>query len=187
LDQARAAQQAGKGQRPEWNGIYIESLALAKLGRMAEARQAAEKLLERTASIPTEKEKRRHHHLLGELALLDGDIETAVRQLEKARSMLPLGRSGQHIPIWYSLGSAYLAGGKHDEATEYFRKIADSGFEHVNSPIEYVQSFYFLGRIHNELGNAVESREYYHRFYEFWKYGDLDRERIEEARAAAGS
>ncbi len=187
LEKARTAQRDGQGHTPEWEGIFFESLALAKLGRMTDANQAAERLLERTASIPTAKEKRRHHHLIGELALVEGDAETAVRELEQARSMLPPGRSERHLPIWYSLASAYLAACDDAKATEWFQKIGESGFEHVQLPIPYVRSFYFLGKIHENQGEMDKAREYYRRFYEYWKDGDMDRERVEEARKKLGS
>ncbi len=128
LEKSRAAQSIEPGHTPEWEGIVLESLALANLGRIEEARQAAEKLLARTASMPTEKEKRRHHHLLGDLALIEGDTDTAVRELEKAFSMLLPGHSEHRVLIGYSLASAYLASGDHDKAAQWFQEFADSGY-----------------------------------------------------------
>ena len=187
LEKARTAQRYGHGHHPEWEGIFFESIALANLGQMAQVHQTAERLLERTASIPTEKEKRRHHHLIGEIALIEGDVETAVRELEQARSMLPPGPSEHHIPILYSLASAYIAAGGNDKAAEWFLKIADSGSEHIKHPIPYVRSFYFLGRIHEERGDVNEAGNFYRRFYEYWKDGDMDRERVEEAKRKLSS
>ena len=53
--------------------------------------------------------------------------------------------------------------------------------ECVYRGIPYVRSFYFLGKIHENRGEMENAREYYRRFYEFWKDGDMDRERVEEA------
>ena len=45
------------------------------------------------------------------------------------------------------------------------------------------RSFYFLGKIHEERGEMDEARNYYWQFVEFWDDGDLDRDRVEEARS----
>jgi hypothetical protein len=69
----------------------------------------------------------------------------------------------QHAPIWYSLASAYLSAGETKRAADWW-------------PLLYVRSFYFLGKIHENRGEMEKAREYYRRFYEYWKDGDLDRE-----------
>ncbi len=117
LEQAREAQREGKGNFPEWEGLFLVSLAYAKLGQWEETEKTLQELRQRTASLPTEKEKRRYHRLLGELAMIRGDITKAVDELEIAQSMLhPRGflrvhhdlRIPQHVPIWFSLAKAYL-------------------------------------------------------------------------------
>jgi tetratricopeptide (TPR) repeat protein len=187
LEQARLAQTEGQGNVPEWEGYAYEALALQQMGRAKEAREAATQLSERTASLPSEKEKRRHHHLMGELALADGDTARAIDELTTAQSMLSprgfnvVGIPPPHVPIWYSLASAYLAAGDDVQAAEWFERIADSGGEHINWPILYIRSFYLLGKIHESQGDTAAARQYYRRFVDFWKDGDLDRERVKEA------
>ncbi|MEE9180350.1 MAG: hypothetical protein V3U22_05585, partial [Vicinamibacteria bacterium] len=187
LEQARLAQTEGRGSQAEWEGYFYESLALQQLGRAKEAQAAATKLAERTASLPTEKEKRRHHHLMGELALASGDAARAIDELTTAQSMLSMRGFDvgfgppPHVPIWFSLASAYLATGDGTSAAQWFEKIAESTDEHVAWPIPYVRSFYFLGKIHETRGDMATARQYYRRFVDFWKDGDLDRERVEEA------
>jgi tetratricopeptide (TPR) repeat protein len=193
LEKARAAQKEGKGDPPEWEGLFFAALAQATQGNWAEAERTAEELERRTESLPTEKEKRRYHHLRGEIALLRNDSERATAELEQAQSMLPargfpqLRTLPQHVPIWYSLASAYMASGDEDSASKWFQRIADSTTEHVDWPIPYVRSFYFLGKIHENQGDMEKAREHYHRFYEYWKDGDMDRERLEEARRKLAS
>jgi hypothetical protein len=46
-----------------------------------------------------------------------------------------------------------------------------------------VRSLYFLGKIEEKRGEKEKAREYYRRFVAFWNDGDLDRERVEEARS----
>ena len=59
-------------------------------------------------------------------------------------------------------------------------RVADAGFERFSSPIEYVRSWYFLGKIHERRGDARKAREAYRRFVGYWKDGDLDRDRVAE-------
>jgi len=73
-----------------------------------------------------------------------------------------------------------------EKAAEWFLRVAESTTEHVSWPIPYVRSFYFLGKIHENRGEMEKAREYYRRFYEYWKDGDMDRERVEEAKSKLG-
>ena len=197
FDRAELAQTVGSGNPPEWEGLFLASLAKAHLGNLEEARVIADKLQERTRPIPSDKERRRHLHLLGSLNLLEGNHEAAVRSLEEARSMLfphagtsPFvtsaeGRVGpaQHVPILYALASAYLETGDKEKALEIFQRIVDTRIERLTYPIDYVRSLYFLGRLHESTGDKERAKEYYERFVDHWGDGDLDRERVEEARA----
>jgi tetratricopeptide (TPR) repeat protein len=192
LEQADAAQQEGVGDNPEWRGLHLAAVAQARLGRFAEADATAEKLRLKTQPIPTQKEKRRYLHTLGEIDLARGDTSRAVDSLIKAESMLPPRGGGccpgsTHVPIWFSLASAHLANGNEEQARRWFQHIIESGIEHVGRPIQYVRSFYFLGKIHENRGEMDKAREYYRRFVDYWGDGDIDRERVEEARIKSRS
>jgi tetratricopeptide (TPR) repeat protein len=185
---AEKAQEFCWGDAPEWAGLFYASLAQAKLGRKIEAERIADELRHKAYTLPTEKEKRRHEHLLGCLALERGDLPSAIEHLEKAQSMLtPRGiveglQIPQHAPIWFSLASAYLSAGESERAAEWFERITESTTERLWEPIPFVRSFYFLGRIYETRGETEKAREYYRRFYDYWKTGDIDRERVEEAK-----
>ncbi len=81
------------------------------------------------------------------------------------------------------LRTAHLDVGDTDEAARWFERIAKSADERMEWPIPYVRSFYFLGRHYESLGDAARAREHYRRFVEYWKDGDLDRKRVEEAKS----
>ena len=68
------------------------------------------------------------------------------------------------------------------KAAEWYRRIIEAGVERVEWPVLYVRSFYFLGKIHENRDDMDNARKYYRRFYEYWKDGDMDRERVQEAR-----
>jgi tetratricopeptide (TPR) repeat protein len=190
LEHAQAARREGKGDLAEWQGLFFSALAHAKRGEWAEAEETAEELRRKTEPLPTDKEKRRYHHLRGEIALLRGDCQGALADLEHAQSMLPSrgctqnyrSMMAQHVPIWYALASASLATGDEDSALSWFRRITASTTERLEWPIPYVRSFYFLGTIYERRDEMDKAREYYGRFYEYWKDGDMDRERVNEAK-----
>jgi tetratricopeptide (TPR) repeat protein len=186
LEQARKARIEGKEDYPEREGLFVSSLALARLGRRAEAEETAETLRLKAEALPSQMEKRRYHHLMGELALHQGDIDRALEELEQARSMLPargfnwIDRRAPHVPIWYSLAQAHWKAGDVESAAQWFGRITESTTEHIYWPIPYVRSFYFLAKIHENQGEADKARAYYQRFYDYWKDGDMDRDRVEE-------
>ena len=66
----------------------------------------------------------------------------------RVRSPIPFPPS-DHVPIWSSLGRALFESGRPAEALPWFQKVVGSGQEHLREPLDYVRSFYFLGRFTN--------------------------------------
>jgi tetratricopeptide (TPR) repeat protein len=170
-------------------------MAQQKLGRTEEAESALEKLRQAASGeSPMQRPNERLRQLLsGKLASLRGDPTLALEALEKAQSTLSAhGRVSPslflplHVPIWFSMASMYLEVGEEDKAAEWFERVTKSTTEHIVYAIPYVRSFYFLGKIHENRDDRDKAREYYRRFYEYWKDGDLDRERVEEAKSKLG-
>ncbi len=193
LRHASEARVAGEGNFGEWAGLFFAALAEERLGKRGEADRFAEELRTNADALPTEKEKRRYHHLRGELLLARGDARGAIEELQRAASTLPpRGLPGptnvpQHVPVWFSLASAHLAAGEDERAEEWLQKVVSSTTERVFWPIPYVRSFYYLAKIHDKRGDTAKAREYFQRFYDLWKDGDLDRDHVEEARLALRS
>jgi tetratricopeptide (TPR) repeat protein len=186
LEKAQRAQREGENDLPEWQGLFYGALARARMGRWDDVAKSAEELRIQAESLPTDIERRRYRHLMGELALIRGDAAEAIEELHVAEStLLPrwFNSTSQHVPIWYSLASAYLESGDEERAAEWFQRIVESSIERTWWPIPYVRSFYFLGKIHENRGDMEKAREHYRRFYDYWKDGDMDRERIEEVKA----
>jgi serine/threonine protein kinase/tetratricopeptide (TPR) repeat protein len=187
LRHASEARVAGEGNFGEWTGLFFAALAEERLGKPGEADRFAEELRMNADALPTEKEKRRYHHLRGELLLARGDARAALEELQKAASTLPArGLPGptnvpQHVPVWFSLASAHLAVGEDERAEEWFQKVVSSTTERTFWAIPYVRSFYYLAKIHEKRGDTAKAREYFQRFFDFWRDGDIDRERVEEA------
>ena len=190
LREAEEARRLGQGRWPELWSLFPLALAQARLGRWTEAEKTAEELKEKSGLLPGERWKRYYHHLAGEMALLRGENERAIGEMQRADALLSLraffggalGVPAPHVPIWFSLGSACLATGDDERAAQYFRRIVESTTERIEWPIPYVRSFFFLGKIHEKRGESEKARDHYRRFVNFWKDGDLDRQRLEEAK-----
>jgi pentatricopeptide repeat protein len=185
LDMAKRALEESGLDYPQQQNLRLAALAEANMGRWENAENIAAEYKRRAEASTSLSWKRQEHRLAGELALARGDAAVAIERMEKAESMLATRRAigpppPPHVPVWYSLASAYLAAGQGDEAAEWFERIIESGVERNLWAVEYIRSLYFLGKISENRGDMEQAREYYRRFYDFWKDGDLDRERVEE-------
>ena len=119
--------------------------------------------------------------LEGELALALGDFASAIAHLNEAESMLPpRGVEGLHTVVWYAIASAHREAGNIGEATMWYERIVNSTEERIFEPVRYVRSFYFLGKLREERGYEEEALAAYERFFDLWKDGEMDRERIRE-------
>jgi tetratricopeptide (TPR) repeat protein len=188
LYETQMAEREGQGRGAEWVAVFLTAVAQARAGQLENAEGTRQKLAKMAEALPFDiEEKRRLHQLDGEIALARGDTTAAISELEQARAMLPPrgfpGGPGvnEHVSIWYSLASAQLAAGNEAKAADWYQEIVDSTTERITWPIEYVRSFYFLGKIHENRGEMDGAREYHQRFLDFWQDGDMDRERVEEA------
>ena len=92
-----------------------------------------------------------------------------------------------HVPIWFALASAYRIAGKDAEAARWFQRVADSGYEHIYALADSVrQELLFPRRHRREQGSLEKARPYYQRFLDYWKNGDIDRDRMAEAARKIG-
>jgi serine/threonine protein kinase/Tfp pilus assembly protein PilF len=170
--------------------LSVSALALMRLGDAAGAHEKADVLKERAERLPSDREIRRWHLLQGELALEEGDIDRAVFALEEARSLLPPGSkgalSGSRVSVLRALATAYIAAGEDAKAEDVLDEILNAGSERLMLPKIWVRSHYLLAQIHERRGDTEKARELYRRFHELWRDGDIDRERVEEAKRKSG-
>jgi tetratricopeptide (TPR) repeat protein len=163
-------------------------VAQARLGRTADAAKTVDRLRQQ-AQMPAAPPalKRALHLLNGRIALDRHDTAGALQELRAAEALLPPVPSPQPamlgVATWFWLGSAYLAAHNDAEAAARFQRIVDGGVLRVPTPMEYVQSLYFLGQIHERKGDRAKAGEYYRKFVEYWGDGDIDRNRVADARS----
>lgn len=189
LAMATQARSDAAGAWPGWEGTFWAALADERLGRSEEADRLANELADLPERLPGPVEDRLYHRLLGLLARERGDAQGARVELQRAVDLLPphgepwhRHRFPDNVPLWYELATVDRELGDTGEAERLFRRVVDSGTEHIENPVEYVRSHYFLGRLLEERGDRDGARKAYEEFLSFWSDGDLDRDRVEDAR-----
>jgi tetratricopeptide (TPR) repeat protein/predicted Ser/Thr protein kinase len=181
-----------KGFPAEFNLLITHAWALSAAGRQKDADAAIATMVATVDPLSSARDQRNIALARGLVALARGDAAAAIKPLQDAQGALSArgafpGGPSQHVLIWSSLGRALFESGRVAEALPWFQKVAGSGYEHVREPIDFVRSFYFLGRIYEQQGDMTKARDAYRRFVGYWKDGDLDRDRIAEAQRKIAS
>ena len=96
-----------------------------------------------------------------------------------AGSILQIRQPSVLIAYWSA--RAQLGAGNRAEAEKLFTEVINAGWSRFFTPIEYVRSFYYVGQLAEQRGDAVKAREHYRRFLFYWKDGDIDRDKVQEA------
>ena len=186
LVQAQKSAAEAKGLAGERDSLRVEAVLLAASEQPKQADEVLAALAALSDPLTAAINDRMLAFARGQAALVRRDFPLAIAELTKAQAALSR-RGGNviatttHVPIWFALGEAYLGAGRPKDAEPWFTRVATSGFEHAQQPLEYVRSFYHLGKVHEEAGDLTRAREAYRRFVGYWKDGDLDRDRVAEA------
>ncbi len=194
LQEARLAQPAGVGEFPELKAIFIAALAHEALGESSLADALARKLEETWEAHGRNRvEERQLFVLRGRLALARGDVDASVAAMRRAATLLPPKGVEfhwhvypEHVQVWTALGEAELAAGRLEDAEAAFTRAAESGSEHLEQPVPFVRSLYFLGSIELQRGESPRARHYFQRFLTHWRDGELDPRRVAEAVSVVG-
>jgi tetratricopeptide (TPR) repeat protein len=184
LEHAQIAAEMMEGEQDPSEALGLVALSQAAMGEEGAAEATIEQLLAVTREMPQRMVRRGEQIFRGRYALALEDYELAAEELERAVRMMPRRPSMEgnpHLRVWYSLGLAHFEGGEGEQAAEWFQSAIDSR-PHTFDPVAYVRSFYYLGSIHADLGDDAQARHFYQRFLDFWGDGDMDRDKVEEAR-----
>jgi tetratricopeptide (TPR) repeat protein/TolB-like protein len=185
LAQARRALDDARGGGAGWDSLYLIARAQARLGHGAEAEKTAAELKRRADLLPSAREQRHVHQLAGWLALDRHETARAVAELKAAEAILTPGLGAPpspHAGVWFALGTAELAAGDRAAAAAHFQRVVDGGRFRIAWPIEFVRSLYLLGQINEQTGDRAKAIAYYRRFLGYWGEGEMDRDKVAEAR-----
>jgi tetratricopeptide (TPR) repeat protein len=186
LEHAAAAREQDRGNFIDFVAQGIEVVAHQQLGQERRADLLLEELEQRLEPIPGPALAVWLHEVRGRVALDRGDTTLAVRELERARSLLDL-YSPQEPRLLFQLGLAYEADGRDDEAIDCYRRLTGLVGTRVYSPGEYVPAFYHLGRLLEERGDRAGARSAFERFLGYWGDADRFRDLVEHARESLAS
>ena len=177
----RAFDDAGGAPGVTLNALTLVAELHARLGHKNETAKLEEDLTRRRNLVPSDvfQQTGQHSHA-GRMALDRHETALAIQELKQAEALL---RPGQlNAGLRFQLGSAYLESGNDTEAAARFDRIVKGGTQRANNPVEFVRSLYALGQISERKGDRDKAREYYKRFVQYWGDGEMDREKIAEAR-----
>ncbi len=186
-----AANQAVESALESEESDYIDfshqfrGIVYAKIGRLEDARESAEKLRQRIEKSQFRKRMRHYRHLTGEIALEEGRFDQAVAEIEAAFSLLPEQhfKSDMHILYLDSLASAFYRKGDLKNARVQYERITGLTTGRLRWGDKYARSYYRLGEIGVKQGKPEDAVPYFQKFLELWRQADTDRiPEVEEAR-----
>ncbi|MCA1650224.1 MAG: tetratricopeptide repeat protein [Acidobacteria bacterium] len=185
LTQAELAAIDARNRDQEFETLQLLATAQAALGRSADSAKSLAVLEERARRLPSQREQRRVHWAQGEIALIRGDTGTAVSELTKALSTLPVhgpvtGPPSSHADLWFAAASVNIRAGRDTEAAQLLERL-QSAYERVFGMEAYARSFFLLGQIYERRGDVARARQQYARFLDLWRDGDLERAWVAEA------
>lgn len=124
------------------------------------------------------------------VAIESGDHEAGAQLLNRYDQQLRPGilAAGALAPFHqpramlnYWRGRERLSAGDYKGAIAQFSKnTGNPGLRQFNV-LEFVRGLYYTAQAHEKLGDDDGAREFYARFLNYWKNGDLDREKVREA------
>jgi tetratricopeptide (TPR) repeat protein len=129
---------------------------------------------------------RYYDHLMGMIELKKGNFPAAIRDFDKAVSLVPfeyaaIGKEHigeEHALFIEPLALALYKSGDLVKAREQYDKITRLTTGRLYNGDIYARSFSMLGKIADEQGDKARARENYQRFLDLWKDADPGRPEV---------
>ena len=188
LEYLTGAREDDPDQAPDLIGHGLQTLAFELLGESQRADAVLAEYENRAESVPGRVFPATTHEIRGNLALIRGDVSTAIAELERASAFHPWADASS-LRLWDRLAEAYLQAGQDTDAEQLLEKMLAHGPGRIFSPPQYILSHYRLGKLREKRGDDQRARELYQKFVEYWQDGDMEREAIADAQRflSAGS
>ena len=156
----------------------------AEMGRMAEARGAADDIKKLADTSLFKKRIRDYHFLMGIIQLKGKDHPGAIESFKKAVALLPhpFDFNSDNALYMYHLARAYDESGDLEKARGGFEDLVSFIAGRPNWGDLYALSYYRLGRIYEKQGIGAKAKENYVRFLDLWKDADPGLPEVEDAR-----
>jgi serine/threonine protein kinase/Flp pilus assembly protein TadD len=157
---------------------FVYAKVCASTGRIEEA-DSIVRLYEAALDTLGESALEPYHEASGNIALLEGDYEVAIRHLLQADALSPDSYLER-----YRLAKAYLMTGRTDEAIAVLERALNRyNPERLFEPTASVRGYYLLGTAYQQAGRSVEAIEQFEIFLDIWKDADPELTEVSDARA----
>jgi len=163
--------------------LFLKGRAYLDSKNVAEAEKAADELKTVNArGMRKDVDIRIYDHLMGRIELEKRNYDKAIGYLKKAVDSLPYGPLETDASYVDSLALAYFRAGDLPKAQGEYERITSLTTGRLNHGDIYAKSFYMLGRIFEQKGDAAKARSNYQKFLELWKDPDPGLPEVDDAR-----
>jgi serine/threonine protein kinase/Tfp pilus assembly protein PilF len=172
--------------------LQLKGLCQLAMGNSAAAWETAEELKKASERDPSRLTMRSYLHLVGSIAMMEGNIDNAIKFFEEAESLLPAQnqddlagfKEGLRRTIYLSsLAEAYYRAGDMEKARQACERLTGLTIGRTHYGDLYVKAFYWLGQISEKQGKPDEAVSLYRKFLDLWKDADPDNPELSVARA----
>jgi tetratricopeptide (TPR) repeat protein len=164
--------------------LHLKGLTCLKMKSIDEAKRTADELKRLIDRWPNKKFLRYYYHLIGTTELAEEKFSDAIKDMDKARSLLPFqySDSDEHAQFIESLALAYYRADNLEKARTEYEAITLLTTGRLRYGDIYAKSFYMLGKIAEKQGDKTHAREQYQKLLDLWKDADPGTPEVEDAR-----
>jgi len=166
--------------------LYYKGLAYLKMESMDEAQRTADELKELIERGVKKKSKRYYLHLMGMIELERENFSKAIGYFKEAISLLHSQAwqfSGDRHALFIDpLALAYYKAVDLENAREEYEKITTLITGRLSYGDIFAKSFYMLGKIYEQQGDAIKAIKHYEKFLDLWKNADLGIPELEDVK-----
>jgi tetratricopeptide (TPR) repeat protein len=163
--------------------FFQKGRAQVRIGSLDDAEQTADELKTLVEEGRNQRTMRWYEFVAGEIALAKGEHALAIELFRQSIARLEYGPLTHDAFYIEALARAFYASGDLESAQREYERITGLVRGRDGNGDTYAKSFYMLGRIYEQQGEAEGAIENYDRFLELWKDADPCQEEVEDARA----
>jgi tetratricopeptide (TPR) repeat protein len=154
--------------------LHLQGLACLKMNKMSDAENKASQLQLLIEQTQNKHHMRHYYHLMGMIDLQENQASQAIEEFREAVSLMPKQVYGLGEQAFYieSLASACYKNGNLEEAKNNYDRISRLTWGRIEYGDIHAKSFYWLGKISQELSLTVEAKENYKKFLDLWVDAD---------------
>ena len=164
----------------QWHGLRAEMMAALAEQALDRPEAATDRWSRLQQQASNRVEQRQAHHLAGLLAMARGEPADASSELKEAATLL--SKRGvtfgavepQHVAIWLHAGRAAIELEDYEAAKAWLVQAADAGTERLAQPVAWGLSLYWLGEVHDRLGEHEQARRRMQQFNTLWDRADVE-------------